>query len=301
MARDLSRNAMTSINPDLLRALAGISGDGRGGFDTARLQGGATGRRAGGRTAGRVLGIDDTNFVDSVYVSIAAGSSWTQPMSQWVNCSDYLNAYVLVTVSAFSGGTATAYLQSTSALADEDTAWNNADTSASITGNTTLILSVRQVSTQDVLGSLLRLRVAASGSTVTMTLKAELLLKQRVENVDMRWVSSYYVNLTNGTGQSMPADAWIDCSRYRNALVLLRFDTISGSGANLTAYLETAAAVNSSDYLWQVVNSTALSSTYMVLDGKSNRTYPPAGVLRLRYYASGNVEGNITAFLIMKE
>ena len=240
-------------------------------------------------------------WVQSRKISIASGASWTLPVSQNADGSGCKTAFAQLLFEALSGGgTLTVKLQAALYSSLDPAAWVTiAEDTISASGM--LVFLVGPAATNPVTGHL-RLKIDCATATTVFVLRADLLLKAETGYRLVEWLPATSISVTAGTDVTMPADQWAEVGPYVQAFVLAEFDASSGSGSDLSVFVETAASRASETGSFVEVDSATLSATSTQIDGVLSSTNPPMGVLRLRY-SSGNglVSGTLRVMLLVKD
>jgi|GEM_PF-1442937 len=242
-------------------------------------------------------------WLDATYLNVAAASSWTMPAPLWHDCSAFMCAYVLLQVDylSTSGGDLDLYLESAPVLSNDAGAWT---TVASVTGMTTTgprVLKVLIDASNPITG-VLRLRVQANTAAVACTIRAELLLKQRVHSLTTDWLPALYIAIPATTSWVLPATLWVDTSEFADALLLCSFSPSSGSGSDLSLTLQTSPLLTSEETAWKDVGTyITFTTSPKVYDGRHLVTNPPMGVLRIKLTAGASgVAGSLRVQLLQK-
>jgi len=241
--------------------------------------------------------------MDSIFISLAASTSWVMPAALRQACSEFMNAHLLLRFDTLStsGGSLMAKLQSAPTLSQDDNAWRDiASLGSPINAAGPQVLIVNDAASVPMTGHL-RLKFSAISATVDFSVRADLLLKHSVESAALDWLPATALSFPGSGSQVMPADQWVDCSRFLHAFVLCEFALSSGTATDLTVVLQTAPSESSDATAWVDVVSSTMSATSIVLDGRASASYPPMGVLRLKFSAAAAVSGTLRCVLLMKE
>jgi len=224
------------------------------------------------------------------------------PVALWRECSGFMNAYLLIHTEtlATSGGALILKLQSSPALSQDDNACVDVANVVGVNATGPQILKVGDAATNALTGWI-RLKVTCSTAQVDATLRAELLLKHEVESRAAEWLAPLALSFAGSGALTMPADLWVDCSRFLHAFLLCERVTTSGSGSSLTVKLETAPSAASDASSWVTVASATMANSATVIDGRFSATNPPMGMLRLTYEAGGQVSGTLRVIVLLNE
>lgn len=238
---------------------------------------------------------------ESGYFALSAGGTWLLPIANQPDVIRYFNACALLAVDSFSGaGTVDISLQSALTSSQDDNAWTTVASVTGISSTGPRVLFVGDAATNALLG-VMRLKVVCNTAAVTLTLRAELLLKHEIEGLLREWLKPIVISFAGAGSSYMPADIWADCARFLHAFVLCEWTPATGSGANLTVALETAPNAAADSTSWATVNSATMTNSAANIDGRMSNTNPTMGVLRLKYTASAALSGTLRVMLLLKE
>ncbi len=116
------------------------------------------------------------------------------------------------------------------------------------------------------------------------------------------WLAGQFVSLGSGSDWTLPADQWLDCRQWAHAY--LQFEFVGTGGGYLTAQLQTAVASSASATAWGNVTSasTTLANDVGLIKAPGTLALPPAGVLRIKFSASGgSVSGVVRVLVCFKQ
>lgn len=244
-----------------------------------------------GRGASQYSAIQQGNWLDNLYLSLAPAATWTMPAVQWKPCDRFMNAYVVINCDNFSGaGTLTVGVETAPLLSMSAAAWQTAG-SVNVAATGLQVIKIVRTSAVPIMG-LIRVKVTCNTNAVTATVRADLLLKEVVDAKIIEWQQATFISFSGGGALIMPADVWLNMDGFLNLWLLCDFTVASGAGGNLTLKLQTSPAYTMDANGWKDVGATlTLGSTPQVYDARTSVAHAPQGIIRLAYIASGAVSG----------
>lgn len=265
----------------------------------------ATQAGAGSHPAARTLaGLQEAlqgHWLDNVYINLQASAVWRMATTQWRSCADFLSAYLVINCDFFSGsGTLTLDVETAPILSMSPGAWKVAGT-VTISGTGVQVVKIQRSASVPIMG-LLRVQATCNTSAVAATLRADLLLKERVPSRTFEWLQSTYVSFPSSGTQILPADMWMNMHGYLNLWLLVEFRAASGSGANLTVKLQTSPGFSADDNGWADVGTAlTMGTSPAVYDARARVTHGPQGVVRLAYVAGAALSGVLRVQALFKD